>query len=561
MPGFSPKICLAGAESIFEGNKDSVVILFSYDKEGREIDHATGFILSSDGAVITNYHCISNAAEIKMQTEDAMLEVKGILHIDKDNDIAVLKVNGKQLSAVKIRANGLGPEKQKIFMIGSPGGKEKILFEGTLSSIRNITTDRKLLLMTAPVTKGSSGSPVFNENGEVIGIATFFLEEDQAYSFAVPVEQIKNKLSLKKITPLNRTGLIDPEKTAEHWFNAGAAYESLGLYIYASGAYQKSIEIDPKNAIAHNNLGVVYTSLAIYSFAITEFTEAIRLKPDYQEAYGNLGIAYIKSDKTEKAAETFEEAIRLKPDDVKSYNNLAVAFFNSGKLKEAAEAAKQAILIKPDHPESYYNLGAVYSRMNMYAEAADALKQFIRLKPDIPEVHLRLGIIYSMQDTESALKEYEILKNLDPESAKLLQQIFQAKGSISYKAAGPSPRQNNDLPLQIADASVKDPVLSDKNDSPEDNSNPETTGKSDQIPGKNMYSVQVSFFADENNALSMVQRLRKKGYNAFLKMEYRVDQNIRYRVLVGRFAEKSEAEKQAQIIFNKEKLKSIIFKH
>ncbi len=561
LPGFSPKICRADAKSIFEDNKRSIVILFSYDKEGREIDHATGFILSSDGAVITNYHCISTAAEIKIQTEDAMLEVKGILHIDRDNDIAVLTVNGKDLPAVKISDSGIGPERQKIFVIGSPRGEDKVLFEGTLSSIRDITPERKLLLMTAPVTKGSSGSPVFNEKGEVIAIATFFLEENRAYSFAVPVEQIKNKLPHKKITPLNKAGLIDSEKTAEHWFNIGTAYESLGLYIYASGAYQKSIEINPKDALAHNNLGIVYTSLAIYSFAIREFTEAIRLKPDYQEAYGNLGIAYIKSDKMEKAAEAFEKAVRLKPDDVKSYNNLAVVFFNSGKLKEAAEATKQAIMIKPDYPESYYNLGAVYFQMNMHAEAAEALKQFIRLKPDIPEVHLRLGIIYSMQDTESALKEYEILKNLDPDSAKLLQKIIQTKGSISYKTTGSSPPQNKDLPLQTADTSVKEPVPSDKIDSPEDNSNPESTGKSNQIQGENMYSVQVSFFADENNAISMVQRLRKKGYDAFLKIEYRVDQNIRYRVLVGRFADKSGAEKQAQIILNKEKLKPIIFKH
>ena len=71
----------------------------------------------------------------------------------------------------------------------------------------------------------------------------------------------------------------------------------------------------------------------------------------------------------------------------------------------------------------------------------------------------------------------------------------------------------------------------------------------------------MSVSANEKNALSLIQRLRKKGYNAFLKIEYKVDQNTRYRVLVGRFAEKEEAVKQAQIILNKEKMKSIIFKH
>ena len=90
-----------------------------------------------------------------------------------------------------------------------------------------------------------------------------------------------------------------------------------------------------------------------------------------------------------------------------------MALFKSGKLKEAVEAFKQAIRIKPDYPEAYYNLGIAYSQMNMYQEALQALKQSIRLNPDIPKVHFRLGVIYSTQDTASALKEYEILKNLD----------------------------------------------------------------------------------------------------------------------------------------------------
>ena len=266
LPGFSPKTCLADAKRIFEDNKSSVVILFSYDKEGHQIDHATGFIVRNDGVVLTNYHFISNAAEIKIKTEDTMLDVKGLLYIDRKNDLAVLKIEGKNLSPVKIRDNGIGPEGQKIYVIGSPRGEDKILFDGTLSRIKDITPERKLLLMTAPVTKGSSGSPVFNENGEVIGIATFIINEAQPYYFAMPVSQIKSRLSLKKITPLDKADLIASEDTAEYWFNLGAAYDSLGMYTDASGAYQRALEIDPEDATAHNNLGVVYANLEHIQF-------------------------------------------------------------------------------------------------------------------------------------------------------------------------------------------------------------------------------------------------------------------------------------------------------
>jgi tetratricopeptide (TPR) repeat protein len=589
LPVFSPKTCLADSRSIFNENKSSVVIIYTYGKDGSQIGQASGFIAGKDGVVVTNYHIISNAARIKIKFEDSMLEVKGLLYIDRDNDIAMLKTRGINLPAIKIRDADPGPAGQKIYVVGSPGGEDKIILDGTLSRIKHVTSEKKLLLITAPVTKGFSGSPVFNENGEVIGIATFFMDEAQPFYFAMPVSQIKSRLLLKKITPLDKARLIASEDTAEYWFNLAAAYESLSFYSDASGAYQNAIRIKPEDAIAHNKLGIVYANLDIYSFAIKEHNEAIRLKPDYQEAYYNLGIAYIKSDKIQEAAEAFEEAIRLKPDDVKSYNNLAVVFFKSGKLKEALEAAKQAVLIKPDYAEAYYNLGAVCSQMNMYAEAAEALKQFIRLKPDIPEVHLRLGIIYSMQNTASALKEYEILKKLDPDSAKVLYEIIQTKKNISSEtavssadaakekslqqeaavdfpkrtlsAAVEAPPQKKDLPSQTTDASVREPAYSDEIDSPKDNSVSEATRKIEQISDKDIYSVQLNIFINKENAYSLSNLLKKKGYDAFIKTEYRHNQTVRYRVLVGRFSDKTEALKTSGAILKKEGLQSIIFKH
>jgi tetratricopeptide (TPR) repeat protein len=588
LQGLSPKTCLADSRSIFNENKGSVVIIYSYGKDGGQINQANGFIAGKDGVVVTNYHIISNAARIKIKFEDTMLDVKGLLYIDRDNDIAMLKTEGNNFPAIEIPDADTGPAGQKVYLIGSPGGEDKIILDGTLSRIKYLTSEKKLLLITAPVTKGCSGCPVFNEKGEVIGLATFFIDKAQPFYFAMPVSQIKSRLSLNNITPLDKAELIASEDTAEYWFNLAAAYESLSLYSDASGAYQNAIRIKPEDAIAHNKLGIVYANLDIYSFAIREHNEAIRLKPDYQEAYYNLGIAYIKSDKIQMAGETFEKAIRLKPDDEKSYNNLAFTLFKSGKLKEAVEVYKQAILIKPDDPETYYNLGAVYFQTKMYADAIEALKQCIRLKPDIPEVHFRLGVLYSMQDTASALKEYEILKKLDPDGANELYKIIQTRENISSETAVLSadaakdkipqqeeadasskltlsvavsaPPQKDGLPSETTDASVKD-ASSDEIDSPEDNSMPEALREIERTSKKDIYSVQLGFFSNKENAYSLSERLKKKGYDVFIKTEYRDNQTARYRVLVGRFSDKAEVLKTSNAILNKEKLKSIIFKH
>ena len=581
----SPKTCLADAKRIFEDNKRSVVILFSYDKEGHQTGQATGFIVRTDGVVLTNYHFISNAAEIKIRSEDRMLDVKGLLYVDRKNDLALLKIEGNNLSPVRIRDKGIGPEGQTIYMIGSPRGEDKILFDGTLSRIKDISTERKLLLMTAPVTKGSSGSPVFNETGEVIGIANFIINEAQPYYFAMPVSQIKSSLSLKKTTPFDKADLIASEYTAEYWFNLGAAYDSLGMYTDASGAYQRALEIDPDDATAHNNLGVIYTNLNIYSFAIREHNEAIRLRPGYQEAYFNLGMAYIKSDFDQAAIETFKKAISLKPYDAKSQHNLAVALGKSGKLNEAIEAFKQAIHSKPDYAEAYYNLGIAHYQMNMNQEALQAFKRSIEINPDFSKAHFWLGVIYSTQDPASAIKEYEILRDLDQSTAMVLHKVLEVRGNIGPETPGSAPAGSEktiakaettgtssgtisppSVPAapqesQISKKSiapVKVPISSDKLDRPVDISNQETPGKSRRPPKKDLYSVQVSVFNSKKNADALVMSLSKKGYNVFLEKEEKVG---RYRVLVGKFTEKDKAVKQARTILRKEKIESVIFKH
>ena len=212
LAGFSPKTCLADSKSIFNENKTSVVVIYTYGKDGSQIDQANGFIAGKDGVVVTNYHIISNAVRIKIKFEDTLLEVKGLLYIDRDNDIAVLKTGGNSLPAVKIRDADTGPAGQKVYLLGSPGGEDKVILDGTLRGIKYVTPEKKLLLITTPVARGSSGSPVFNEGGEVIGIATFFTDEAQPFYFAMPVSRIKSRLSLKKITPLDKAELTAPMK-------------------------------------------------------------------------------------------------------------------------------------------------------------------------------------------------------------------------------------------------------------------------------------------------------------------------------------------------------------
>lgn len=511
---FLPVVCLADPRKIFDENNHAVVVVQTFNRDGRQISQASGFIVRDDGAVVTNYHIISEAANIKVQAVGKEFEVKGLLFADKDSDIAVLKVEGKNLPTVKIYDSSVSTAGQKIYIIGSPLGQRNMIFDGTINRIIEVRNKNKIILITAPVTKSLSGGPLFNEDGKVIGIATFITEEAQPFYFAMSLEKIKDNFSLKKVIPLKDAGLTNYKETAEYWFNLGFAYELFGIQSAAAGAYQNAIRIKPDDSGYHHRLGLAYENLGIYSYAVKAYQEAIR--------------------------------------------------------------------IQPGHLEALYGLGASYTRLGMPEKALEVFSKIVSIKPDHIEAHLALGSIYSAQANVSALEEYRILKELDADAAEALHKLLVAKKIISAETpetsienytqsqTSPGSREQTPSPATPVAAVQESPPPLTKIASSEESHIPETpeiVTKAENIQNtgkalkKDIYSVQVNVFENKKNSDALIKRLKKKSYNAFVKIEYRINNSTRYRVLVGRFADKDEALKTVNIILKKEGLKSVLFKH
>jgi tetratricopeptide (TPR) repeat protein len=387
-----PAICFAQADKIFKENSKAVVVVTTFDENNEPLMRGCGFVVRSDGAVITNYHVISNAKYIKVKVGETVLDVEGLLLADKKNDLAILKANGEKLQTVKIGNSEKATIDEKVYVISSHEGMENTISDGILSGIREILSGKKVLQISAPISPGSSGSPVFNKDGEVIGVATFLLEEAQNLNFAMPVNLVKDKIGNKKVALLKESGMEDYKKTAEYWLNLGNAY-------YYSGKYKKAIE---------------------------SYEQAIRINPDDAEAYTNLGCAYAGLDMHKEAIESFKQAIRINPDLADAHYGLGVSYWASGMHEDAIESYKQAIRINPDLADAHYHLGDAYYNSAMYKEAIESYKRAIRIKPDFAEVHYCLGFVYMiLSDRASALEEYKILKHLDREQAdKLFNLIY-----------------------------------------------------------------------------------------------------------------------------------------
>ena len=453
--GFMNVSILSGQENlpaIVKKIKPSTVIIITYNKEGVLIGQGSGFFITKDGNVITNRHVLEGATRAEVKTDDGKIyPVKKVLAEDKDGDLILVSIemSGEVMSPLSV--NTSVPEVgERIIVMGSPLGLEKTVSDGIVSAVREIPEFGKIVQVTAPISPGSSGSPIVNMKGEVIGIATFYVLAGQNLNFAIPGERIvrlnpgegktlseregtrveKNLIFAERLYAevLRFLWVEDYEKALPYfiesakknpdypgaYFQIGYCFGKLGHYSEAIEFYKQSIRIKSDDPDTHNNLCASYDKLGYYQEAVQSCKEAIRIKPDHAEAYNNLGWSYHKLGRYLEAIESCKQAIRIKPDFAVAHYNLGNNYFILKRYPEAIESYKQAIRINFDYAEGHLNLGAAYHQTGRYSEAIESFKQAIRIKPDLSEAHLDLGMTYlRLGDRGSAVDEYKILKDLD----------------------------------------------------------------------------------------------------------------------------------------------------
>lgn len=425
----------------------SIVVIFTYSgkfdiylKEKREEDIlrlGSGFFISQNGDIITNYHVLQGASSAEVKTSDGKTyPITYIVAEDEQNDIIRLSVNIPSKYVLPLSLSKTTPEiGERIIVYGSPLGLEKTLSDGIISAIREVPGYGKLIQITAPISPGSSGSPVLNMKGEVIGVATFQMIEGQNLNFAIPSERIAslNLAGEKKISIAEKD--FGQESKVKKDSEYDQAYQK-ALYFIDKKEYEKALpyleiaiktDISSLKARAYFQSGFCYGKLKSYAKAIEAYKQAIRIDPDDAITHYNLGVAYGELGFYKDAIEAYKQAIRLDPDDANIfYYNLGYAYSDIGNYTRAIEAYKQAIRIDPDYAKAHNNLGVTYGKLGNYTKAIEAFKQAIRIDPDATDAHGGLGLTYHLiGDNNSALNEYKILKELDIDEAnKLFDMIY-----------------------------------------------------------------------------------------------------------------------------------------
>jgi S1-C subfamily serine protease len=184
---------------------NSVVYVEVYDQSGKATASGSGFVISSDGKIVTNYHVINGAYSAKVTLNDGTkYDVQGVYGYDKTADIAILKVGASNLSSVTLADSSTVQLGQSVVAIGSPEGLQNTVSTGIISSIR--TSDNrsgyKDFQISVPINHGSSGGALFNMYGQVIGITYAGYNTTGDLNFAIPIDDLNNFMNVSTLTTI-----------------------------------------------------------------------------------------------------------------------------------------------------------------------------------------------------------------------------------------------------------------------------------------------------------------------------------------------------------------------
>jgi len=182
------------AQEIAKKAFGSTVLLVMEDANGQPLSLGSGFFVR-DGEIASNLHVVEGAARgyAKLVGQKAKYDLEGITAVDPERDLVVLKISSAGSPVLPLGSSDAVQVGESVYAVGNPQGLEGTFSQGIVSSIREVGTD-KLLQITAPISPGSSGGPVLNAKGEVIGVSVATFRGGQNLNFAIPSSYLKTLL-------------------------------------------------------------------------------------------------------------------------------------------------------------------------------------------------------------------------------------------------------------------------------------------------------------------------------------------------------------------------------
>jgi len=446
--------------------EQSIVLIKTFDKDGLPLKQGTGFFIDSSGKLITNYHIFQNAYGASVYTYDHNeYFIDQLLSSSKVKDIAVFTIKNPLKKEFKF--NTIAKEKpqkgEDIFIIGNPQGLENSISRGIISGIHNVDKYGTFYQITAAISPGSSGSPIYNMKGNVIGLASYQLEEGQNINFAtdiISLNELKNNdglllpINIKKKLPKDKSSAINLLDSLQ------SNHDSLTILFL-----NKFISEYPSSFEGYLMRGNIYASFYTWKFckiidtlcnnkyimlAEKDFEKAIDLAPRNPKVYlvianskygcynylkraiiDNWSLTGILKDinSCKQFDESYEKFSRL--------SLTATVQEELNNYEEELEIYNEMIRIQPNNDNPYCWRGLLkYYHFNDVQGSLKDLDRAIELKPFCNYISWKANIEYEINDYSSALKDLRKLLNSCSESIYKNHDTYYKISSILFQING-----------------------------------------------------------------------------------------------------------------------------
>ncbi|MBN4062100.1 trypsin-like peptidase domain-containing protein [Bacteroidales bacterium AH-315-I05] len=377
-------------------HKDAVVLIETYNKDNKLLKLGTGFFIDKTGVAVSTTNIFADAASAKIKTADGSeYSIKEIINADENAGLVLFSLNetsGKEFSS--LTANYEKPKKdQEVFILGNPFVLQNGVSKGKIKRTREIIGYGNSIQITAPVSPGSSGSPVLDMSGKVIGITTIGLVEGENLNFAIDINQLKN-LGKKKAGNIRFLSDEEGENTGvdyEYYFLKAIVARDTNDWIMALYYFSKELERNPKNAEAYFHRGITRFRLDDIEDAFENLNKAIKLNENMVAAYIQRGIIKLSITDFDGAFSDFNRAIVLDPKNAMAYYNKGQANMTVKNYKAATKDFVKALKFDPKFKDSWYQLALAEIELKKYDDAIIDFGKVIELDVENAEAYFFRG--------------------------------------------------------------------------------------------------------------------------------------------------------------------------
>ncbi len=414
------------ADGISEKIRPSIVSV------NNDFGSASGFFVARD-KIATNLHIAVFPGAILVKSADTIKEwtVEGVTAYDLINDLVILKISGEgtPLSLADSNDVKIG---EPIFAVGYSGGNYKVT-EGTIHSIR----DRdKWLVMKINTSGGSSGSPIVNSKGQVVGVDDAGLPP--SYSYAIPANVLRALLAWSEITePLTQWQKRKQIIAFRYYTQANVKFQNehyeeavvdlnKSLQLNSAFGYAYFGRANSKLRLAESEVELknIAKARVLYQEIVEDLNETIGLHPDYGDAYSLRGAAKYEISKFESNKGNAEEALRMYAAAIEDYaeaiqlepKNFRI-YYSRGQMKS-------------DQGTSKVKQGDVADARRLYQEAIADFTTVIQLEPEFAEAfHQRSWIKSELAKFENFEGDMVQSLNLYHEAIEDLTKVIQLESA------------------------------------------------------------------------------------------------------------------------------------